>query len=159
MLQDFTFCPPSQRIRLNYLYATLSPGMKRLLGQGGYLGLLDGTDRAGRAVLFWVDGYQPTSRELNTIIASDGRDRGMAWDVSIAKLDTSAVPTDLAEDPHSDEMLETSETSPRRRISQRWVLTFSNESEARRFIRAWHRKHLASLRHDEPRIAQAEFLW
>ena len=159
MLHNFTLCPPSQRIQLKYIYEMLSPGMRDLLDQGGYLRLLDGTSRAGRAVLFWVDGYQPTSREVNNIIASDGRDRGMAWDLSISKLDASALSADLVEDLELNYTYESTETNPPPQGSHRWVLTFGNESEARRFIRAWHRRQLASIRSDESRIVQAEYLW
>ena len=159
MLQDFALCPPSHRLKLLYIYDFLSPGMRGLLDRGGYLRLSDCTDRTKGAVLFWVEGYSPTSREVNAVIASDGRDRGMAWDVSISKLDAPAEIADSSEDLQSENTIEIYESNPPRQSSQRWVLTFSDESEARRFIRAWHRRHLASIRHDEPRTVHAEILW
>ena len=159
MLQDFTLCPPSQRIQLKYIYDVLSPGMRDLVDRGGYLRLPDGTNRAGRAVLFWIEGHQPTSREVNNIIASDGRDRGMAWDLSISKLDGSTSPTQAVEDLEFNDPHDITEASTPQRGSRKWVLTFSSESEARRFIRAWHKTQLAPVRPDEPRVVQAEFLW
>ena len=160
MLQDFTLCPPSHRLKLLYVYDFLSPGMRSLLDRGGYLRPSDGTSRVGRAVLFWVDGYSPTSREINAVIASDGRDRGMAWDVSISKLDGSNELAELPHDHYLESAMEGYETNLlRRSSSQRWILTFVDESEARRFARAWHRRHLASPQHHESRTVHAEVLW
>ena len=159
MLRDFTLCPPSHRLKLLYHHEVLSPGMRSLLERGGYLRLPDDTDRAGRAVLFWVDGYSPTMREINTVIATDGRDRGMTWDVSISKLHGSTEVVDSSEYFPEEGFLKGFESQPSRRVSQRWILTFAEESEARSFTRSWHRRPLASITHDETRIAHAEVIW
>ncbi len=147
-------------MQLKYIYGVLTPGMRALIQRGGYLRLPDGTDRAGRSVLFWVDGHQPTPREVNNLIASDGRKRGMSWDVSIDKLDTSAtLPADAEENVDLGEGFDSAETSPSRRGPYRWVLTFSDENEARSFIRAWHKRELTPVQTNDPPIVQAEFLW
>lgn len=159
MLQDFTLCPPSHRLKLLYHYEILSPGMCSLLDRGGYLRLPDDTDRAGRAVLFWVDGYSPTMREINTLIATDGRDRGMAWDISISKVQGSTEIVDSSEYLPLEGSLEEYESQPPRRAFQRWVLTFAEESEARSFARSWHRRPLASITHDDSRTVHAEVIW
>ena len=159
MIQDFTLCPPSQRMHFKYIYDTLSPSMRDLLDRGGYLRFPDGTSRAGRAVRFWVDGHQLTSREVSSILASDGRNRGMAWDLSMCKLDASTLDASLAEDLKFSDTFNSAETIPPARASHKWILTFRNETEARRFIRGWHRRQLASQYPDEPRIVQAEYLW
>ena len=159
MFQDFALCPPSHRLKLLYKYDFLLPGMRSLVDQGGYLGLSDGTDRAGRAVLFWVDGYSPTLRDISAAIASDGRDRGIAWEISISKLDGPIAITDPSGDLHLDNTIESYEMSSPRHSSQRWVMTFVDESEARAFTRGWHRRHFASIRHEEPRTVHAEVLW
>lgn len=159
MLQDFALCPPSHRLKLLYNYDFLSPGLRSLVDRGGHLRLSDGIDRAERAVLFWIEGYSPTLREINAVIASDGRDRGTAWEVSISKLHGPTDIADSSEDFHLVNTIQSYETDPPRRSSQRWVLTFADESEARAFTRAWHRRHLASTRDDEPRTVHAEVLW
>ena len=84
----------------------------------------------------------------------------MSWDVSIDRLDTSArSPAEAEEKIDLGEDTDVTEITPKQRGPHRWVLTFSDENEARSFIRAWHKRELASAQPDEPRIVQAEFLW
>lgn len=159
LLQDYSLCPPSQRIQLKLLFPSYSASIKQVLDQRGYRPLFGETNKTGRSVLFSVEGqHLPTSVIKNTV-AADGRDRGLAWNVSIDKLDTSAAAADGFEHSTSTETAEFAELGARHHAPFRWVMSFSNENEARRFIRAWHRRPFPSARGDNPALVQAEFIW
>ena len=113
----------------------------------------------GRSVLFTVDGQQLPTSVIKHTVAADGRDRGLAWNVSIDRLDTSSVAADGFEDSTGTETAELAGLGARRHAFSRWVLSFLNESEARRFIRAWHRRSIPLARGDDPVLVQAEFIW
>ena len=159
LLQDYTLCPPSQRIQLKLLFPSYSSGIKQLLDQRGYRPLLQETKKTSRSVLFSVDRQRWTTSVIRDAVAADGRDRGLAWDISIDRLDTSKVAADDVEESTSTERDELAELGVRRRPPSRWVMSLPNENEARRFIRAWHRRPFPSARGDDPALVRAEFIW
>lgn len=156
LLQDYTLCPPSQKLQLKLMYPSYTPGTTAVLQGRGYPQLVDGEDKIGRSVLFKVDGQQVTTTMIRNTIAADGRQRGLAWNVSIEKLDTSSVEV---EDHASSDYDESAELRPQRHVPPRWILTFEDENEARRLIRIWHRKPFPLARGDGPRLVHAELLW
>ena len=159
MLQDYSLCPPSQRIQLKLLFPPYTAGIKQVLVQRGYHPLSGRMNKSWRSVLFWVDGQQlPTSVIKNTV-AADGRDRGLAWDILIDRLDTSKLAADGVEGSMSAEKNEVKGTGARRYAPARWVMSFPDENEARRFIRAWHRRPFPLAQGDDPALVQAEFIW
>lgn len=160
LLQDYSLCPPSQRIHLRLLSPLYSAGIKQVLDQRGYRRLLEETNKTGRSVLFWVDGQQLPTSVIKHTVAADGRDRGLAWDISIERLDTSIIAANGFEDSTSTEPDGLADFGARRHVPSRWIMSFSNENEARRFIRAWHRRRFPSApRGDNPALVQAEFIW
>ena len=159
MLQDYSLCPPSQRIQLRILFPSCSVGMKQMLDRRGYLPLSDWTNKAGRSVLFSVDGQRLPTSMIRDTVAADGRDRGLAWDISIDRLDAPTCVTHGFEAPMITETDEFAGLSARHNIQSRWVISFSSENEARRFVRAWHRRPFPSTQGDEPAIVEAQFIW
>lgn len=159
LLQDYSLCPPAQRIPLRLLFPSYSAVIKQVLDRPGYRQLLEEANKTSRCVLFWVDGQQLHTSVIQHTIAADGRERGLAWDVSIDRLDTSIAAADGAEDSTSIELDELARKGARRHASSRWIIAFSNENEARRFIRAWHRRPFPSAPGDDPSPVQAEFIW
>lgn len=166
LLQDFSLCPPSQTIQLKLL-SPLNPAgqMKRVLDQRGYRPISGETDKARRSVLFSVDGQHFSTAMIKHTLVADGRDRGLAWDISIDRLDNSIEAADGFEDSMSTSTEEHAELGARRHSPSTWVISFTNENEARRFIRAWHRRPfpptrgVPSARSDDPALVQAEFIW
>ena len=159
LLQDYSLCPPSQRIQLKLLLPSYTTGVEQVLDQRGYRPLLGETNKAGRSVLFFVDGQRWPTSVIRDAIAADGRDRGLDWDVSIDRLDTSKAAADGFEDSTGTETDEFAELGARRHAPSRWVISFSNENEARRFVRVWHRRPFPSARGDDRALVQAEFIW
>ena len=159
MLQDYSLCPPSQEIQLNLVSPSYSLGLKQVWDQRGYRPLVGQTNKTGRSVLFSIDRQHLPTSVIKHTVTTDGRDRGLAWDILIDKLDTSEVTADGFEDSTSSETDEFTELGARHHAPSRWVMSFSDENEARRFIRAWHRRPFPSARGDDPALVQAEFIW
>ena len=159
LLQDYSLCPPSQRIRLKLLNPSYSASIKQVLDQRGYRPLLGETLKTGRSVLFSVDRQRWPTSVIRDAVAADGRDRGLAWDISIDKLDTSSTAADGFDDSSGSEIGQLTDLGARRHALSRWMISFSTENEARRFIRVWHRRSFPSAQGDDPALVQAEFIW
>ena len=156
LLQDYSLCPPSQKIQIKLLHPSYTAGIKQVLEQGGYHPLLEKTNKAGRSVLFSVDGQRWPTSMIRDAVAADGRDRGLEWDIAIHRLDTSGTAADSFD--YSTETEELARLSARHLVRSRWVVSFLNESEARRFIRVWHRRPFPLASGDRA-LVQAEFIW
>ena len=159
LLQDYTLCPPSQRIQLKLLFPSYTASIKQILDQRGYRPLVEETNKTGRSVLFSVDGQRWPTSVIRNAVAADGRERGLAWDISIDKLDTSRIAADGFEEPTGIGTDELADLGPRHPVPSRWVMSFSNETEARRFIRAWHQRPFPLARGDDRALVLAEFIW
>lgn len=167
LLQDFTLCPPSQELEIMVITPPLSQSLRRLVDTKGYPEITQPLDKTGRSVLFWVEGYIPTTAQIQSLITRDGRHRGMAWALldgkdSIQQLDADRKRHDKAEEdehedanePGNDDASET-ETEAQgkgqirdyvRRTKIRWTIAFEDENEARRFVRRWHLRPFSEAR-------------
>ena len=159
LLQDYALCPPSQRIQLKLLQPSHAAGINSILQQRGYRQLVQGEAKTGRSVLFWVDGQHLNTSVIRNAVAADGRDRGLAWDVSFDKVEDLKAISDEEIHRETDDYEGSTEPKTSQRSSCRWIMSFTDESEARRFIRSWHRKHFPMARGDGPRLVHTEFLW
>ena len=134
-------------------------GTKPILQKRGYRQIVEGDDKTARAVLFWVDGHQVTAALIKTTIAADGRDQGLAWNMSVEKVDTSLAASHEREDPGVNGYEGSAELRPYRYPPTRWILTFADENEARRFIRTWHRRPFPLSRGGDSSLVYTELLW
>ncbi|CAO1598567.1 hypothetical protein XANCAGTX0491_002329 [Xanthoria calcicola] len=162
LLQDYALCPPSQRINILSMFAPFGATVRRLIEYQGYPQLTEPIDNTGRAVLFWVEGHYPTTNAVRAAIDQDGRDRGLQWGSQVRgryveKLESSG------ESQEDSEYWETFEPVAQRRSLKRWIVRLGDENEARRFVRAWHRRPFPLLddevRGEKPPVVNAEFLW
>ena len=158
LIQDYSLCPPSQRIQLKILNPSHSASIKQMLDQRGYRPLLEETLKTGRSVLFSVDRQRWPTSVIRDAIAADGRDRGLAWDISIDKLGTPTA-ADGFDDSATSEIGQLIELGARRHALSRWLISFPTENEARRFIRVWHRRLFPTAQCDDPALVLAEFIW
>lgn len=165
-LQNYALSPPSQKISLRIVVPPFSPSLKRLLSQRGYSQIVDPVDKTEKAVLLWVNGYQPNLTMIRNMISQDGKHRGLAWAIangenSIEKVEVPLVALDATEKP---EYAEDDEPNRSRRLYPRWIISFTDENEARRFTRTWHRRPFP-LRGESvavgepPPLVHAEFMW
>lgn len=161
MLQDYALCPPSQRIQLRMVYPPYAAETRSVIQAGGYRQLVDGESKIGRSVLFWIDGHNLTTSMIKNTLAADGRDRGLAWEVWIDKVNTPHLPADeeQEEDFHDRDYDAGVDIGFARHAPTRWILSFSDEAEARRFRRTWHRQPFPVGKDGGKKLAHAEFLW
>ena len=170
LLQSYTLCAPSQNIYIRALFPPFNSSISQVLEEGGYAQLTKPINKAGRSVLFWVEGYQPSTRAVEQLLADDGRDRGILWSVENRKGSVEPVKTDVArmdvvrDFDELDEDEQEEEGLSRRELYPRWVISFEDEKEARRFIRVWQRQPFpipsGKAQDDEPPpLVYAEFLW
>ena len=158
MLQDYALCPPSQDIQLKLLSSPYDPRSKQLLDQRGYRQLVRVNDKRGRSVLFRVEGQQLTTSVIRDTMAADGRERGLAWGISIEKVDTSAAMT-VDGDCHGQDYDRAPELRPQRSGASRYILSFADENHGRSFIRAWHLRPFPTARGEGPALVHAELMW
>ena len=158
ILQDYALCPPSQGIQLKLLYQQHNPSTKRLLDQRGYRHLVEDNDKTGRSVLFRVDGQQLTTSVIKNTMAADGRERGLAWVMSIDRIDNPTTRPDHG-DCHAFEDNGSTDLRTQRSNPLRWILSFTDESQARSFIRAWHRRAFPATRGEGLSLVHAELMW
>ena len=171
LLQNYALCPPSQRMALRVLFAPYSPDVKRLLTQRGYAQIVGGGDptgdRTGRAVLLWVSGYHQLGLAVvRDMISRDGQRRGLAWALAEGEKSIEKVEAPLLADEELEEGDYTEETDPSyaRRMCLRWIISFRDENEARRFTRAWHCRPFPlhgdnAATEEPPPSVHAEVLW
>ena len=184
LLQDFALSPPSVRFTLRKLEKPYKSSLSPILRTFGYKPLGEPENMAGRAVLFWVDGYQPSTFSIKTMLAKDGQDRGLQWGplrgdgaINVLNVDKVEIETDDDEEESANSTQPEradrrgrrdgyDELTPKRRIYQRWVISFEDEAEARRFVRVWHRQPYSFPLETESRsfgdpdpLVHAEFMW
>jgi hypothetical protein len=124
-------------------------------------------------VLLSFDRGAITIHDLRMVLGDDGRLRNLQWNLAggegeIFKLDAAQSddeePGEDVEDPSGE--LE-AEPEPKKRpfpTPARYIISFKDRCEARRFVREWHRRPFPTLRErnpgdESPPIAKAELLW
>ncbi|KAI4163903.1 MAG: hypothetical protein LQ342_002400 [Letrouitia transgressa] len=149
MLQDYALYPPSQKVSLRSVFSPYAQPVKELLRQRGYRQIMEPTDKTGRAVLLWADGLQLTARMIRTAIDKDGRDRGLEWTLedkgrgAVTQVQRTEPPLEEAESSSSRE--DESQEPQRSSGLAKWIVSFQDENEARRFVRLWHMKPLPHI--------------
>ena len=179
LLQDYTLCPPSQKISLLPLFPPLSAKFRRILRNKGYPEITQPRDKTGQAVLFWVEGFVPTMDQVQQLVIRDGRHRGMAWALMNGKNSIQQIEPDRKlsnDDDDEEEKEDDDEPAPTeregpdirdyvRRTRIRWTIALEDENEARRFVRRWHLRPFSDAfpdrQHsgDHAPLVHAEFLW
>lgn len=166
ILQNYALCPPSQRISLKILFPPYSPGLKRLMSQRGYSQIIGPNDKTEKAVLLWVNGYQPNLAMIRDVISRDGQDRGIAWALANGEnsIEKAKVPLVAEDEIRRLEDAEDYQSSRSRPSYPRWIISFTDENEARRFTRTWHQRPFplggkTVAVGEPPPLVHAEVIW
>lgn len=167
LLQDYALCPPSQKLSLRTLSAPYSHSVKRLVDHGGYDAVVHPHNKTGKAVMLWVEGYQPSTQALKDVFSRDGSDRGMNWGVTygVDSIERIKIPESAVVEPEDSGSMADLELRPRKQTGfSRWIIKFGEEAEARRFARCWHRRPypMPSDRivfGEPPPLVHTDFLW
>lgn len=151
-LATYTLLPPSEALNLKLVSEPFSPFMRDLVQRTGYEQLIQ-DKRTEYEVMLHVDGWQPTLQALKGAVNDDGRSRHLHWDVEHRSngIREFQLPKRENEASDEDEHNRTAGPSDKRppriscRVWKRWIVSFSKEDEARRFVSAWHRRDIAPL--------------
>lgn len=166
-LHDYALIPPSQPIEFTTLKAPFPASQARLLHNEGYAGITragrDGEDRTGRAVLFYAEGCKEFSLHLiRRALAVDNWQRGMLWQCPIQKIgwDEEVAPPENEEGHRALSDMTGDETQGLGGPGMnRWILTFRDKEDARRFVRRWHLRAFPMGPGEEDVNVSAEILW
>ena len=187
LMQDFTLCPPGQEFHLRLVDKPYSAPIVKAIEDRSH------PRRSGRSVLFWLKWYPSTTTAIIEFLTQDGRIRGLPWGPmdgkgSVEKLKDENAPDGrgpwtMDEENEGQEgesevdgergELDDSEqgvASGKKEATRypRWIISFENEDEARRFVRTWHQRPWpgnvgrddVTYRHgDSSPLIQAEYLW
>ena len=103
---------------------------------------------------------------IKKMIGQDAKIRGLAWALANSEnpIEKVEVPLAASEETKRTEYDEDDEASPSRRAYPRWIISFSDENEARRFTRAWHRRPFpldggTVAVGEPPPLVHAEIIW
>jgi hypothetical protein len=173
LLQGFSLVPAAGQVSLRILRKPYRPPVLRLLKEGGEAARITKESKAGEMVIFSVDIGHITQYELEEALKDDGRRRNLHWKLGreeagqIVKL-TYNDHSNNQEEPgeRTDDSIEVYRARKKEeyRKPSRYVISFRDRNEARRFVREWHRRPFPVKRQhrpgDEPiPIVNAEILW
>ncbi|TVY17209.1 hypothetical protein LARI1_G003669 [Lachnellula arida] len=166
LVKSFTLVPPYSRLFLRMLSKPYKPGTLRLLDEGGPGAIAARKSKAENMVLITSDIGVIGHHELLRAIREDGKRRNMHWKLALCEDPL----VQLKDDPVVDELEETGGSSESKRRTRtlrrpaRYVLSFKDRHEARRFVREWHKRSMPEKREPKPGeelppIVNAEILW
>lgn len=97
-------------------------------------------------------------------LAVDNWQRGMVWQCVIHKIgwDDEVVPHQEYEEGHAatlGDVMGEEMQGPGGAGMNRWILTFKEKEEARRFVRRWHLRAFPMGQEEEDVNVSAEILW
>ena len=167
--QAYTIIPASQTlVTSRILQQPLSPTVQQLIKDGGYPQIATSDAVFENKVLFSLDKGFPTVQAIRLLLSKDQRERNLHWKLAehhndILKLGKSNVESLV--NVEGDDVFDDQHRSTNRRTQHtRWILSFQDSQEARRFVRSWHRRAIEDLEYHSPDgepspQASAELLW
>jgi hypothetical protein len=174
LLQGFSLVPTSGAVSMRLLRKPYKPTVIQMLNEGGPAARITMESKAGEMVTFSVDIGHITQYDLEEALREDGRRRNLHWKFGkeeaghIFKLNYDHQGDDSLEEAGggTQESIETYRARKKAeyRRPSRYVISFRDRNEARRFVREWHRRPFPVKRQhnlgDEPiPIVNAEILW
>ncbi|EPE24493.1 hypothetical protein GLAREA_08345 [Glarea lozoyensis ATCC 20868] len=161
LVRGFTLVPAHSELYLRLIDKPYRPAMSRLLEDGGPTAEVTRRSQAEDKVLLYPDFGNIAMYELRKALLEDGRRRNLHW--GLADGDDAVLSLRQATTQVQGENIESAITGRGFRRPERYVISFKNRLEARRFAREWHRRPfpLSDRRSqaEEPPTINAEILW
>ncbi|TVY30305.1 hypothetical protein LHYA1_G001626 [Lachnellula hyalina] len=165
LVKSFTLVPPYSRLFLRMLSKPYKPAMLRLLDEGGPGAIAARETKTENMVLITSDIGVFDPQQLLKAIRDDGTRRNLHWKLVLSKDRL----IQLKDDPVVNGMEEEMGGSPKLkqrtlRPPARYVLSFKDRHEARRFVREWHKRSMPEKKNPRPGeelppVINAEILW
>lgn len=168
-VQAFTLIPPSAALNLKLRLPEEVESRRRgqagrrngAPGIGGGIWSGDGGRHAeGKGehhkVLVWLDGSQVTVDTLLGAIEDDGKDRNLAWRLQDGPRSVAPIPGTGFRNALEKGPPEKDDPTQQR---ARFIVSFAEAVEARRFARSWHKRELSLPDRDRTMVVNATALW
>ncbi|CAL3968055.1 unnamed protein product [Diplocarpon coronariae] len=167
-LESFSMVPTTGLLSLRHLDPPYSKGLEWMFNAGGPAALVAKQSKAQDIVLFTTDRDSVTQADLLRALGEDGVRRNLHWRLAggsgeaITKLETNILAQRAEGGTRFEGRLHGGYRGP-----ARYIISFKDSNEARRFVREWHRRPFptnGSVRyeqpvHEPPAIVNAEVLW
>lgn len=159
-IHDYTLTSPFQSLSL---VAQLSPFDFKLQRSVNTQAQLTEERHPGRQtfpVRLWIDksGYHLNTKSIRTFLELDGKARGSPWRISEKEDAVVRLESYSTSEMSQDDLDEDTESHIPVSIDN-WSIDFQHASDAKRFVRAWHRKCLPNLNGLPQAIVKAECLF
>ncbi|KAF8862577.1 hypothetical protein BDZ45DRAFT_799068 [Acephala macrosclerotiorum] len=167
LLKGFSLIPGFVKLNLRMLNRPYSPRLKALITEGGPVAMARREANTENLVLFTTDRSRITHADILEVMAQDGRRRNMHWKLAGDRQDSIIkIQSNGRREPGGF----AKKNSPFRggprtyEGPSRFIISFKDSHEARRFVREWHRRPLpvqqgARAEDEPPPIVNAEILW
>lgn len=142
-MQSYTLIPPSQRLELAQIKQPYSPLLRQILNLGGYEKLVSDRLSEYEVLLSVAEGHQLDLSSIRHAILRDGRERGLRWCL-VGRRGGGGV-REISGGHGSDvkEAGDEGQIEKGRKLAwKKWILSFAEGSEARRFVSMWHRREI-----------------
>ncbi|PGG99291.1 hypothetical protein AJ80_09391 [Polytolypa hystricis UAMH7299] len=139
-LSDFTLTTPWLRLSLHARLAPFHPSIQRAIDLHNQLAV-SGRDNKGFPVRFWIEEHNLvpiTAARLRGLLSWDSNARGSPWQI----LEGMDSITPLADGLQYKMFDQKKKQGPQAAGSDNWCIMFQTASEAKRFVRVWHRRRL-----------------
>ncbi|PBP28418.1 hypothetical protein BUE80_DR000568 [Diplocarpon rosae] len=168
MLESFSMVPTTGLLSLRHLEPPYSKGLQWMFNAGGPAALVAKQSKAQDIVLFTTDRDSVAQADLLRALGEDGVRRNLHWRLAgesseaITKLETNILAQRAEGGTRFEGRLHGGYRGP-----ARYIISFKDSNEARRFVREWHRRPFPTdsmERHEQlvdepPAIVNAEVLW
>lgn len=171
LMQAFTLIPSSQQhMSIRMLRKPFKPTIQRIVTEGNYPAIVECQRKSEDLVLLSLDKGHVGIYELRSEIARDGNLRNLRWNLlpekdDIVRLEGGKVLPDEGDWTGPDLQQDLDRKQKGRGQPTRFILSFTDNQEARRFVRSWHRRPFPLRpgpqypKDEEPPIVNAELLW
>jgi len=185
-VESYAIAPQQQEVHVRLVQQPFSPLLRSIVHQGGYDALV--SDRlTDWEVLVRFDGTSNMVgiQGIKAAMKWDGINRGMKWAVKGAsdksgsqgirevktkarrrsrdrQSDNEGQDTSVSMDAERMELAASAPTT--RKVARQFIISFTSEEEARRFVMKWHRRDIMDLLDEKPyeedaAVMNAEYIW
>lgn len=164
LIKGFSLVPGFNKLSLRMLSTPYSSRMKKLIQDGGPAAIAGREAGAEHMVLFTTDRSSITHADLVILLRQDGKRRNMNWNVT-SSMRESVIRLQINELGEPVEGKRFGGGARRYQGPERFIISFKDSHEARRFVREWHcrplpmQQQVKRAEDEPPPIVNAEILW
>jgi hypothetical protein len=165
VLRGFSLVPGYGKLSLRTIDRPYKPTVSRMLSDGGFVGAAQQQTRSEDMVLLSIDMGRITQWDLLRAIQDDGKRRNLHWKLAGKEDAIVKLKADETSEHGPGELREGFQSAPKGwNKPSRYIISFQDRHEVRRFVREWHRRPFPLQREHNPGdealpMINAEILW